>query len=160
MSPHLLSSRNIKQINYQILVVVHKETSTHAVFSNILQMYDPAIFYCHSPTVFSQYKTNKLSNTGSCTQGNEYPRCFLQYFTNVWSRNILLSPHLLSSCNIQHIKYQKVVVVVDKETWGHDVSSNILQIYDPAIFYCHLTQYKTNKLSNTGSCTLTYIGGH
>ena len=42
-----LSSRNIKQIEYQTLVVVHKEMCGHGISSNILQIYDPAIFYCH-----------------------------------------------------------------------------------------------------------------
>ena len=39
------SSRNIKQIKYQMLVVVHKEICGHDVSSSILQIYDPAIFY-------------------------------------------------------------------------------------------------------------------
>ena len=33
-------------------------------------------FTVTSPTVFSQYKTKKISNAGSCTQGNVGQRCF------------------------------------------------------------------------------------
>ena len=41
------------------------------------------------------------------------------------------------------------------------VSNNILQIYNPAIFYYHrtslclLTIFKTNKILNAGTCTPT-----
>ena len=103
LPPYLLSSGNIKQIKYQMLVVVHKEMCGHDVSSNILQIYDPAIFYKYM---------------------------IQQYF--------IVTTSTLSSRNIKQIKYQ-MLVVVHKETWGHDVSSNILQIYNPAIFYCHLT---------------------
>ena len=53
-----------------------------------------------------------------------------------------------------------LVVVVHKETCGHDVSSSILQIYDAAIFYSHLlssrniTQIKYQKLVFVHSHTL------
>ena len=48
-----LSSRNIKQIKYQMLVVVHKEMCGHGISSNFLQIYDPAIFYCRLTYVLS-----------------------------------------------------------------------------------------------------------
>ena len=51
----------LKQIKYQMLVVVDS--------NHILQMYNPAIFYCHrtSPCLLAIFKTNKISNAGSCT---------------------------------------------------------------------------------------------
>ena len=54
-------SQYLKQIKYQMLVVVDS--------NHILQIYNPAIFYCHrtSPCLLAIFKTNKISNAGSCT---------------------------------------------------------------------------------------------
>ena len=49
-----------------------------------------------------------------------------------------------------------------KEIWGYGgVSNNILQIYNPAIFYCHRTSlcllaiFQTNKIRKADTCTPT-----
>ena len=62
-----------------------------------------------------------------------FPAIFYKYMIQQY---FIVTTSTLSSRNIKQIKYQMLVVVdLHKEICGHDVSSSILQIYDPAIFY-------------------------
>ena len=92
------------------------------VSNNILQIYKSSNIYCHrtSLCLLAIFKTNKITNTGSCTP---------------------------------------------TEWWKREATMGFLTIFykyiNPAIFYCHRTSlcllaiFKTNKISNTGSCTPT-----
>ena len=74
-APNTAPSQYLKQIKYQMLVLVHPQSAENVRLqlmgfsNNILQIYNPAIFYCHrtSPYLLAIFRTNKISNTGSCT---------------------------------------------------------------------------------------------
>ena len=51
-APNAAFTKYLKQIKYQILALVHPQSDEnvrlpYGVSKNILQIYDPAIFYCH-----------------------------------------------------------------------------------------------------------------
>ena len=71
-APHSVFSQYLKQIKYQMLVVVHPQSDENVrlrwVSNNILQIYNPAIFYYHRTSLCLVGDNTKFTdfNTHCC----------------------------------------------------------------------------------------------
>ena len=141
--------------------------------SDILQIYNPAIFYCHrtSLCLLAIFKTNKISNAGSCTPTEWWKREATMGFLTIFYKYInpaIFYCQRTSLCLLAIFKTNKTSNAgscTSTQWWKREATMGFLTIFykyiNPAIFYCHRTSlcllaiFKTNKISNAGSCTPT-----